>query len=94
LEELERGLRRVQDAPSGTFGVTAASGPGAALLNVLAPLTTTLSYGRVSAGGAVEVRLTFDQRVLGSAAAAWALEDLERTLCGEVLAELQNAATE
>lgn len=50
--------------------MTALSGLGAPLLNALAPLTTTLSYGRVGAGGAAEVRLTFDHRVLGSAAAA------------------------
>ena len=50
------------------------------LLHVLAPLTTTLTYGPMDSGGKVAVRLTFDQRVLTSRTAAGVLKHLEYEL--------------
>jgi hypothetical protein len=73
----------------GTFGVTGVSNLGSSLLNLLAPLTTTLTYGRVGADGAVDVRLTFDYRVLDGATAARVLDDLERVLNVDILAEMR-----
>ena len=73
----------------GTFGVTAVAGLGAALPRLLSPLTITLHYGVIDADGAVDVCLTFDQRVLDAATAARALEELERVLNGEIVAEVR-----
>lgn len=74
----------------GTFGITAVSSLGATLVNVLAPLSTTLTYGVLDPDGSVAVRLVFDHRVLDGASAARALAELEQVLLGEVLAELRS----
>jgi hypothetical protein len=74
----------------GTFGITAVSSLGATLVNVLAPLSTTLTYGVLDPDGSVAVRLVFDHRVLDGASAARALAELEQVLLGEVLTELQS----
>jgi hypothetical protein len=73
----------------GTFGVTAYAGLGAASLHPLSLLTTTLNYGVIEADGSVDVRLTYDHRVLNGATVARALADLERVLTHEVVAELR-----
>lgn len=73
----------------GTFGVSVYGSLGAASLHPLSPLTTTLNYGVIEPDGSVDVRLVYDHRVLDGAMVARALEDLERVLKGEVLAELR-----
>jgi hypothetical protein len=78
----------------GTFGITAVGSLGGTLVNVLSPLTTTLSYGVVEPDGTVAVRLVFDHRVLDGANAARALAELEQVLLGEVLAEVQSASAQ
>lgn len=87
VREIDEELRRVREAPletareaRGTFGVTGEGGSGVALLNVLTPLTTTLTCGPGGLDGTVEVRLTFDQRILDGATAAKVLRDLQRVL--------------
>jgi hypothetical protein len=72
----------------GTFAVSVFSSLGVATLHPLSPLTTTLHYGVVAADGTVDVRLTFDHRVLDGAMVARVLEDLERVLKGTILNEL------
>jgi hypothetical protein len=72
----------------GTFAVSVFTSLGAVTLHALSPLTTTLHYGIIDAAGAVDVRLTFDHRVLDGAVVARVLEDLERALKGPVLNEL------
>ena len=72
----------------GTFGVSTVGGSGAGLLCVLSPLTTVLSFGPVNSDGQVDVRLTFDHRVLDGATAARVLDDLEQVLSGEILQEV------
>jgi hypothetical protein len=72
----------------GTFAVSVYSGYGASSLHPLSPLTTVLNYGVIDPGGNVAVRLIYDHRVLDGAAVARALEEMERVLQGEVLAEL------
>lgn len=73
----------------GTFGVSVYGGLGAASLHPLSPLTTVLNYGVIDANGGVDVRLVYDHRVLDGATVARALEDMERVLNGEILAELR-----
>jgi hypothetical protein len=73
----------------GTFGVSAVSNLGGNLHQVASPVTSTLSYGVVAPDGSVDVQVTFDQRVLDGAPAARALEEMERILKCEILAELR-----
>jgi hypothetical protein len=73
----------------GTFGVSTLSGFGAVSPHLLTAGPATLNYGVVESGGAVDVYLTFDQRVLDAGPAARCLEQTEQVLHGEVLAELQ-----
>ncbi|MCC6418384.1 MAG: acyltransferase [Gemmataceae bacterium] len=73
----------------GTFGVSTVSNAGAALHEITSPVTTTLSYGVFRPDGSVDVHLTFDHRVVDGAPLARALEDMERVLRCEILAELR-----
>ena len=73
----------------GTFGVSVYSGLGAASLHPLSLLTTTLNYGVIEPDGSVDVRLTYDHRVLDGGTVARALAELERYLTHELLAELR-----
>ena len=52
-------------------------------------MTCTLHYGLFDTDGGLDVRLTFDHRVLDGAPAARALADLEGVLLNEVLAEVR-----
>jgi hypothetical protein len=73
----------------GTFGVSVYAGLGAASLHPLSPLTTALNYGVIDADGQVDVRLIYDHRVMDGSTVARALQDLERVLNCEVVAELR-----
>jgi len=73
----------------GTYGLSTYGSLGAASLHPLSPLTTTLNYGVISADGEVDVRLVYDHRVLDGSTVARALEDLERVLQCEIVAELR-----
>lgn len=77
----------------GTFGVSVYAGLGAASLHPLSPLTTALNYGVLDDRGEVDVRLIYDHRVLDGANVARALQEMERVLCGEILAELRYLRT-
>ncbi|MBX9623663.1 MAG: 2-oxo acid dehydrogenase subunit E2 [Gemmataceae bacterium] len=72
----------------GTFGVSVYAALGAESLHPLSPLTATLNYGPIADDGAVDVRLTYDHRVLDGATVARALARLERVLNTTVCAEL------
>jgi hypothetical protein len=73
----------------GTFGVTAYAGGLAASLHPLGLVTTTLSYGTIARDGEVMVRVTYDHRTLDGGVIARALEELERVLEHEIIAELR-----
>ncbi len=73
----------------GTYGVSTYSGLGAASLHPLSPLTTALNYGVIDEAGCVDVRIIYDHRVLDGATVARALQDLDRVLQCEILAELR-----
>jgi hypothetical protein len=73
----------------GTFGVSAVGGFGANVYQIVSPTTTTLSYGVLRPDDALDVQITFDHLVLDGAPLARALEDMERILKCEILAELR-----
>jgi hypothetical protein len=73
----------------GTFGVSSVAAHGSMLQLIRSPLTATLTYGRLEEDGTMEVQLSIDPRVLDGGEAARALEELERVLRGEILAELR-----
>jgi hypothetical protein len=76
----------------GTFGISVVGSLGAAGLHILSPLTTTLNYGTFADDGGLDVRLTYDHRVLDGAPAARALADLEDVLHGDIRRELLRLA--
>ncbi len=72
----------------GTFGVSVTAAEGASALALVSPTTTTLHYGVMTLNGDIDVRLTFDHRVIDGAPIARALAELEETLHGELRREL------
>jgi hypothetical protein len=74
----------------GTFGISVVASLGAAGLHLLSPLTTTLNYGAFDEQGTIEVRLSYDHRVLDGAPVARALAALEDVLHGPIRDELLN----
>ena len=76
----------------GTFGVSALANSSCRIVHLVAPTTTNLSFGPVSATGRVDVQLTFDHRVLDGMTAVRALEETERVLNGELVVEIQTTA--
>ncbi len=77
----------------GTFGVSVYSSLGAESLHPLSPLTTALNYGIIAEDGSVDVRITYDHRVLDGSSIARALAELEDTLNGPIVESLVPAAT-
>jgi len=73
----------------GTFGLTSYGALGAESLHPISPLTTTLTYGPISPGGDVIVKLIYDHRVLDGAYIARRLRDIDATLNGPILDELR-----
>jgi hypothetical protein len=73
----------------GTFGVSSTANLGGSLLWICSNWTTTLHCGVLEEGGVMPVRMTFDHRVLDGGLASRVLADLEATLTGPVLAELE-----
>jgi hypothetical protein len=72
----------------GTFGVSVTAAAGASALALVSPTTTTLHYGVMEKNGDIDVRLTFDHRVIDGAPIARALTEMEETLAGELRREL------
>jgi hypothetical protein len=73
----------------GTFGISVVAALGSSSLHQISPLTTAVNYGVLEPDGSLDVRLTYDHRVMDGGSAARALAELERVLCGEILAELR-----
>lgn len=82
----------LRSALFGTFGVSVVGSLGAGSLHILSPMTTTLNYGTFDDGGEIDVRLTYDHRVLDGSNVARALGALEDALHGPVLEELRAMA--
>ena len=72
----------------GTFGLSSVAAQGAGLLQLIPLPTSTVHYGLFTEAGDLDVRLTWDHRVMDGAVAARILVELERTLQGKILAEL------
>ena len=72
----------------GTFGLTSIGAFGAGLTRIVTPLTTNLHFGLLDESGDLDVRLSFDHRVLDGGTAARALVELEDVLIHETLDEL------
>lgn len=72
----------------GTYAVSVVASIGAASLHILSPLTTTLNYGVFEPDGSIDVRLTYDHRVLDGATVARAIVALEEVLHTQILQEL------
>ena len=77
----------------GTFGLTSYGALGAESLHPISPLTTTLTFGPISAEGDVVIKLIYDHRVLDGAYVARRLSDIEAVLNGAVLDELRGSET-
>jgi hypothetical protein len=72
----------------GTFGITTTAAQGAGIQRIIPILTGTLHYSMFDDAGNLEMRFSFDHRVLDGATAATALKDLETVLHTEILDEL------
>ena len=73
----------------GTFGIESYAGLGACPMEVLTPLTSALAFGPIGADGWIDVRLSYDHRVLDGATVARSLQNLEQVLNCEILSELR-----
>jgi hypothetical protein len=73
----------------GTFGVSVVAALGAESMNLLTPVSTGINYGVLNADGFLDVRLTYDHRVIDGGTAARALFDTEAALKGQILDELR-----
>jgi hypothetical protein len=71
----------------GTFGITSVGSQGAGITHLLPLLSSQLHYGMFDRAGGLEMRLSFDHRVLDGATAARGLADLEDVLLGEMVRE-------
>ena len=72
----------------GTFLVSTVSRHGGEFESVLSPVSTSLSYGVIAPDGGVDVRLTWDHRVMDGLPAARTLMRLEEILIGPIADEL------
>jgi hypothetical protein len=66
---------------------TSLGAQGAGIVHVASLLTTLLHFGMFDSSGGLEVRLSFDHRVLDGATAAQTLADLEQVLLDEIVHE-------
>lgn len=72
----------------GTFSLTSLGAQGAGVIQVVPLLTSLIHYGMFDDAGRLDMRMSFDHRVLDGATAATALASLEVVLNQEILPEL------
>jgi hypothetical protein len=72
----------------GTFLLTSLMSEKAISKRILSPLPVILTYGVLDADGSIEVRMTFDHRVMDGRVAARALSRLEQVLNGSIADEI------
>jgi len=72
----------------GTFSVSSIASQGAGIVHLVPVLTASLHYGLFDDDGNLDVRLTFDHRVMDGATSARTLVELEHVLHGPILTEL------
>src|SRR5204862_249574 len=72
----------------GTFSVSSVASLGAGILHLVTLLTSSLHYGLFEEQGRLEVRLSFDHRVMDGGTVARVLVDLESVLNHEIVEEI------
>jgi hypothetical protein len=72
----------------GTFGLSSVAFHGAGIVHLIPLLTSMLHFGLFTDAGEIDMRLTWDHRVLDGAVAARILVEVEKALRGEILTEL------
>jgi hypothetical protein len=72
----------------GTFGISSTSAHGAGIMKLVPLLTSTLHYSLFDEDNSLQMRMSFDHRVLDGSTAAQSLKMLEEVLNNEVLNEL------
>jgi hypothetical protein len=72
----------------GTFGISSVAAQGAGLLHLIPVLTSTLHYGLFDAAHCLDVRLSWDHRVMDGGTVGRVLSDLEAVLNREIVQEL------
>lgn len=72
----------------GTFSISTTASIGGASLYLTSPLTTALNYGVFKDDGSLDVRITYDHRVVDGAVMARAIVELENVLLNEIREEL------
>jgi len=78
----------------GTFLITSLMSEGGISKRILAPMPVILTYGIFDEDGCIELRLTFDHRVIDGRAAVTALARLEEMLRGPVTDEITTGAAQ
>jgi hypothetical protein len=73
----------------GTFSISSIGAQGAGLVTIIPVLTTALHYGQFGADGSLDMRITFDHRVLDGARVARILTDFESVLTREIVREVE-----
>jgi hypothetical protein len=76
----------------GTFCISVTASAGAAALALIAPATTVLWYGPLDSAGCLDVRLSFDHRVLDGMTIARTLVELQEVLHEVIVPELRTGA--
>jgi hypothetical protein len=71
-----------------SFAVSALPQQGVVILDSMSVLPVFLSYGPLDAGGAMDLHIAFDHRVMDGADAAFALRGIEHALEGPIAEEL------
>jgi hypothetical protein len=72
----------------GTFSVTSVASQGAGILHIVPILTASIHYGLFDEQGRLDMRISWDHRVMEGATVARALTDFEAVLNGEMVREL------
>jgi hypothetical protein len=72
----------------GTFGISSIAAEGAGLLRVIPLLTASLTYGLFDERGRLEMRLSWDHRVLDGVLVARVLRDMESLLNHDIVREV------
>ncbi|QVL34275.1 hypothetical protein KIH39_10315 [Telmatocola sphagniphila] len=71
----------------GTFGMSSVGCHGAGILHLIPLLTSTLHYGMFQPSGALDMRLSFDHRVMDASTGAMVLAEMEEVLIKQILPE-------
>lgn len=72
----------------GTFSISSVASQGAGLLSLIPVLTSSLHYGMFDENGRLDMRVSWDHRVMDGATVARVLKDFEAVLNGEMVREV------